>query len=177
MSVLQNHLRKENESIRWQEKDLILYKPTDSQNVEIQKIISDSTRIENDEAIAEYGENIIMYFIRELTNIGEEVNDYSYEELITIYDIDSLISEIVNLIEEMTNEIIEKNIKEIKLVNRMLKVFELNLSAEETQIRFNKLLKKQGVNLTVEQMVEYKDNPEKIIELINKPKRKNNKKK
>ena len=62
------------------------------------------------------------------------------------------------------------------MINSMLRIMEMNFSAEETQVRFNKLLKKQGVNLTVEQMVEYKNNPEKITEIINQSKIKNNKK-
>lgn len=170
MGILKNHLRKESSDIRWEQGDLILYNPTESQIEEVYTIISDKTRIEDNEILGEYGENIIMYFIKELSNIGEEVNDYTYEELVTKYDIDNLINAIASLIEDITNEVMESHLNDIKMINRMLKIFELNLSSEETQVRFNKLLKKQGINLTVDQMVEYKDNPEKIQELIKKPK-------
>lgn len=177
MGILENHLRKEENNIRWEQKGLILYNPTESQTEEIYRIISDKTKFENDEVIGEYGENIIMYFIKELSNIGEEVNNYTYEELVIKYDVDNLIDAIAELIEDMTNKIMENHLKDIKMVNRMLKIFELNLSSEETQVRFNKLLKKQGVNLSIDEMIQYKDNPEKIQELIKKSKIKNNKRK
>lgn len=178
MGILQNHIRKEENNIRWQEGDLILYKPSEIQLEEINKIIAEATNvdIEKGEATANYGEVIIMYLLRELSSIGIEIDEYTYEELTSKFDINPLLQAVTELIEDLINEMIENQIKEIKMINSMLRIMEMNLSAEETQQRFNKLLKKQGVNLTVEQMVEYKDNPEKITELINQSKIKNNKK-
>ena len=178
MGILQNHVRKEENNIRWQEGDLILYKPSEIQLEEINKIIAEATNVdvEKGEATANYGEIIIMYLLRELTNLGVEVDEYTYEELTNKFDINPLLQAITELIEDLTNEMVENQIKKIKMINSMLRIMEMNLSAEETQQRFNKLLKKQGVNLTVEEMIQYKNNPEKITEIINQSKIKNNKK-
>ena len=178
MGILNNHIRKEESNIRWQEGDLILYKPSEIQLEEINKIIAEATQIdiEKGEATANYGENIIMYIIRSMSSIGAEADEYTYKELTTKFDINSLLQAITEFIEELTNNMIENQIKEIKMVNSMLRIMEMNLTAEETQVRFNKLLKKKGVNLTVEEIVQYKNNPEKIAELINQSKIKNNKK-
>lgn len=178
MGILQNHIRKEENNIRWQEGDLILYKPSEIQLEEINKIIAEATNVdvEKGEATANYGEIIIMYLLRELTNLGVEVDEYTYEELTNKFDINPLLQAITELIEELINKMVENQIKEIKMINSMLRIMEMNLSAEETQQRFNKLLKKQNINLTIQDIVEYKDNPEKITELINQSKIKNNKK-
>ena len=145
---------------------------------EINKIIAEATNVDSEKGIAtaNYGEVIIMYLLRELSSIGAEIDEYTYEALITKFDINNLLQAVTELIEDLTNEMIENQIKEIKMINSMLRIMEMNLSAEETQQRFNKLLKKQGVNLTVEEIVQYKNNPEKIAELINQSKIKNNKK-
>lgn len=178
MGILQNHIRKEESNIYWENGDLKLFKPTEVELEEINKTITEATQIdiEKSEITANYGENIIMYILRNMTSLGAEVDEYTYDELTTKFDINSLLQAITEFIEELTNNMIENQIKEIKMINSMLRIMEMNLSAEETQVRFNKLLKKQGVNLTVEEMVQYKNNPEKITELINQSKIKNNKK-
>lgn len=178
MGILSNYVRKEESNIYWEKGDLKLFKPTDIELEEINKIITEATQIdiEKGEAVANYGEDIIMYIIKNMTSIGAEADDYTYKELTSKFDIDSLLEAITNFMEELTNNIIDNKLKEMKDINSMLKIMEMNLSSEEISNRFNKLLKKQGVNLTVEQMVEYKDNPEKIAELINQSKIKNNKK-
>lgn len=178
MGILQNHIRKEESNIYWENGDLKLFKPTEVELEEINKTITEATQIdiEKSEITANYGENIIMYILRNMTSLGAEVDEYTYDELTTKFDINSLLQAITEFIEELTNNMIENQIKEIKMINSMLRIMEMNLSAEETQVRFNKLLKKQGVNLTVEEMTKFKDNPEKITELINQSKIKNNKK-
>ena len=179
MGILNNYIRKEENNIRWQEGDLILYEPSEIQLEEINKIIAEATKVdvEKGEATANYGEIVIMYLLRELSSIGAEIDEYTYEELTTKFDINNLLQAVTEVVEDLTNEMIENQIKEIKMINSMLRIMEMNLSAEETQQRFNKLLKKQGVNVTVEQMVEYKDNPEKLSQLIKQSKIKNNRKK
>ena len=178
MGILSNYVRKEESNIYWEKGDLKLFKPTEVELEEINKIITEATQIdiEKGEAVANYGENIIMYIIKNMTSIGAEADGYTYKELTSKFDIDSLLEAITNFMEELTNNIIDNKLKEMKDINSMLKIMEMNLSGEEISNRFNKLLKKQGVNLTIEQMVEYKDNPEKIAELINQSKIKNNKK-
>lgn len=177
MSKLQQRKRT---NLRWKSNDgvLELYQPTPEQEQELLEIINSNVTIdvENGEANGEFGEQIIRFVLRSCTNLGAESDEYSYDEMVTKFDIDDLLGKIQILIEELTNKVIEAQIGQLKAINQMFKLIELGEMNDSAIIKMNKLMKKSGVNVTVEDMVKHKDNPDEITKLIEQSKKNFNKK-
>lgn len=166
MGILKKYMKEE---CRWRKDDLILFHPTEVQLESIRELISENTSIDMDEgeATAEYGMKIIRYFLRELTSIGAEVDEYSDIELSNLLDdskreLKLLMNEIRVLIEEITEDLINEQFEQIKLINKVFNILNLNSEIEVIQTKFNKLSKKYDLGFTFEQMIEHKDDPQAL---------------
>ena len=166
MGILKKYMKEE---YRWRKDDLILFHPTEVQLESIRELISENTSIDMDEgeATAEYGMKIIRYFLRELTSIGAEVDEYSDIELSNLLDdskreLKLLMNEIRVLIEEITEDLINEQFEQIKLINKVFNILNLNSEIEVIETKFNKLSKKYDLGFTFEQMIEHKDDPQAL---------------
>ena len=65
---------------------------------------------------------------------------------------------------------------QIKAINSVLNIVDKETEENKIYEKISKILKKQGMNVSVQDFVDNKDNPEKLAEIIENSKIKNNKK-
>lgn len=171
MGLLDKHIKKE---IRYKNGDFIFYSPNEIQSNEIKQILLDTLSIDNKLDInGELTSREIRYITRELTNIGSEVDELTDEELLgKLNDGDRQLTLLFREIEKYVYEFIEdiayEQEQSIKLINSYINIINSNVSVDKTKEKINKLLKKNKINITVDELINVKENPNKITELINK---------
>lgn len=142
MGILKKHQQGE---IRYQDEDLIIYEPTKAIKDEIKLIIGENLKLEEDKdgVNIQIGIKTIRFLIKELTSVGEEVNEYSDEELEEILDgadfkLNKLIRELVKILEEISEEVVDSYISQIKSAKNLIEMYE----AEKEVNRLNKKIEK-----------------------------------
>lgn len=142
MGILKKHQQGE---IRYQDEDLIIYEPTKNIKDEIKLIIGENAKLEEnqDGVNVQVGIKTIRFLIKELTSIGEEVNDYSDEELENILDgadfkLNKVIRELIKILEEISEEVVDSYISQIKSAKTLIEMYE----AEKEMNRLNKKIEK-----------------------------------
>ena len=171
MGLLDKHEKKE---IRYKNGDFVFYSPNEIQMNEIKQILSDTLSV--DDKLNMNGEltsREIRYITRELTNIGSEVDELSDEELLNKLNngdrqLVLLFREIERFIYEFVEDMAYEQEQSIKFINSYINIINSNISVDKTKEKINKLLKKNKINATVDELAQIKDNPDKIIELTNK---------
>lgn len=171
-NILKNHIKS---NVRFQEGDLILYEPNQEQIEEIKKLIQDNSNINEDlDLTGEINFNSIRFIIRELTSIGNEIDDMTDNEVISsINNGDKSLQRLIDKISELINEIAEnlynEQIKQIKLLNTYLNVMNNEKDVDKMKEKINKLFKKNKIDLTFDDLQKLKgNNKNDIKELIDK---------
>lgn len=169
MGILQKHQKKE---IRYESKDFRLYNPSEIQKQELTKIVMDNSKIEGDNLTAEYGLNMIRFIFKELTNIGEEVNELSDSELELLLDngdreLELLIREVTLLIEEVSEDSIYVITKQIKMINSLLSSLDANGDMEKLKNKFNKFSKKYKLKVTWEDLMSNTEKQRELLQELN----------
>lgn len=167
MSLLKDNQKKH---IRLDNKVFTLYEPYGIQLDELTNMIMENSKLEGDEIVGEYGLKIIRYMLRELTNIGEEVNDYSDEELESLLDngnakLKELIRELECLISEICEDMVNETNNKLKMFNGLLNTLNTNDDINKMKEKFNKLSKKHKWGINFEELIV---NNEEQIKLNNK---------
>ena len=172
MGILDKHQKQE---IRFQSGDLIMYNPTDVQVEEFKNVLSESFSINQDLSI-DGGLNLreIRFIIRELTNITE-IETLSDEELLKKIDngdrqLTLLLREIERYIYEFVEDMSYEQEKSIKFINSSINIINSNADNVKMKEKVNRLLKKNKITATIDELMAVKDNTEKITELISKSK-------
>ena len=173
MGILDKHQKQE---IRFKSGDLIMYNPTDLQVEEFKNVLSESFSINQDLSI-DGGLNLreIRFMISSLTNIGSEINELSDEELLQKIDngdrqLTLLLREIERYIYEFVEDMSYEQEKSIKFINSSINIINSNADNVKMKEKVNRLLKKNKITATIDELMAVKDNPEKITELISKSK-------
>lgn len=153
MSILKKHQRQD---IRFKNDDIIMYEATDELKQELNDYVSKEVMIdENLNAKGEISASIIRKIIREMTNIGAEVDEYTDEELAEKLDNgDRVIQLLMREIQIFINELIEDmqfaHYETIEVLNKIANILKSNHSKEMVEDKFNKLMKKKGLDLKIE---------------------------
>lgn len=170
MGLLDKHIKKE---IRYSSKDFTLYEPSQFQREELTKIVMDNSKIEGDNLTAEYGIDMIRYILKEITNIGEEVNELTNDELEKLIDngdrdIELLIREITILLEEISDDSIYILSKQVKMMNDLLNTLDANGDVDKLKNKFNKFTKKYKLKMTWEDLMDNKEEQQRLLKELNK---------
>lgn len=171
MGILDKHQKT---GIRFKNKDLIFFEPTDEQLVEIKDIIQKSIPIGEEIKInQELDIDSVRFIIRELTNIGHEIDEFSDEELKEKLDngdrvLKLLIKEITKFINEILDDILEEQIENVKAFSTLINIANSKQDVKTLEVKINKFFKKQKINMKFEDFVNIQNNPEKVQELLNK---------
>ncbi|WP_195515672.1 hypothetical protein [Paraclostridium bifermentans] len=165
--LLKKHQKKE---IRHESKDFKLYEPTDYQREELMNIITENSKIENDELVAELGLKSIRYVIRELTNIGGEIDEILDKELESLLDngdreLQLLMREIELLLHEIAEDVLCQTTRSMRYMNDFINTMDVNGDSEKLKKKWNKFNKKYKLNVSWEDLI---NNAEKREELENK---------
>lgn len=169
-NLLEKHQKK---NILFQQEDIILYNPTDEQLNVIKEFLEKNIQIEGNELNGNIGNKEIRYIIRELTNIGNDIDNYTDEQLIQLLEngdrtITLLMREIEKLINTIAEDILYQIENTLNFVNSYLNILNNKNNKDKIKQKVEKLLKKYKVNISMEELLNIEDNPEKIKELIEK---------
>lgn len=169
-NLLEKHQKK---NILFQQDDIILYNPTDEQLNVIKEFLEKNIQIEGNELNGNIGNKEIRYIIRELTNIGNNIDDYTDEQLIQLLEngdrtITLLMREIEKLINAIAEDILYQIENTLNFVNSYLNILNNKNNEDKIKQKIENLLKKYKVNIPMEELLNIKDNPEKIKKFIEK---------
>ena len=131
--LLKKHQKKE---FRYESKAFKLYEVTNQQKEELMDIVTENSKIENDELVLELGLKPIRYVIRELTNIGSEVDELSDKELEGLLDngdreVQLLIREIELLLHEVAEDVLYQTTRNIRFINDIINTIDVNGDTEK----------------------------------------------
>lgn len=165
--LLKKHQKKE---FRYESKDFKLYEPTDYQREELTNIVAENSKIENDELVGELGLKSIRYVIRELTNIGGEIDEILDKELESLLDngdreLQLLMREIELLLHEIAEDVLCQTTRSMRYMNDFINTMDVNGDSEKLKKKWNKFNKKYKLNVSWEDLI---NNANKREELENK---------
>ena len=168
--LLKKHQKKE---FLYESKDFKLCAPTDFQREELIGMVIEKSKIENEELISEFDLKSIRYILRELTNIGSEIDEVSDKEMESLLDngdreIQLLMREIEKLLGEIAEDVIYMTTKGIKFMNDSLNAIDTNGDMEKLKKKWNKLNKKYKMNMSWEELIEISNKREELENKIGK---------
>ena len=165
--LLKQHQKK---SERYKSKSFIMYEPTDYQREELMNVITENSKIEDDELVAELGLKAIRYAVKELTNIGSEIDEIEDRELESLLDngdreLQLLMREVELLLHEVAEDILYQTTRSMRYMNDFINTMDANGDSEKLKKKWNKFNKKYKLNVSWEDLI---NNAEKREELENK---------
>lgn len=165
--LLKKHQKKE---FRYKSKDFKLYEPTSYQREELASIIIENSKIQEGELVGEFGLKSIRYIIKELTNIGSEVDELSNKELESLLDnadreLQLLMREIELLLHEVAEDVLYQTSRNIKFMNDIINALDTNGDVDKLRKKWDKFNKKYKLNVSWEDLI---NNAEKREKLENK---------
>lgn len=165
--LLKRHQKKE---FRYESKDFKIYEPTNYQREELASIIVENSKIEDDELVAELGLKAIRYVIRELTNIGNQVDEIEDRELESLLDngdreLQLLMREIEVLLHEVAEDVLCQTTRSMRYMNDFINTMDVNGDSEKLKKKWDKFNKKYKLNMSWDDLI---NNANKREELENK---------
>lgn len=180
MGILKSNQKKD---IRFEKGDFKIYEPTDYQREQIIEMLKNQNLTIEDNAVkGEVDFKFVKYILRECTSIANEVDEYTDKELSSLLDngnrnVKLFMTEIKKLIDELIEDLLFVQEEELKIIVKMLNILNTNTTKDEIEKKFNNLMKRNKLNITLQDVVNNSDNPEKLQDLIKTSKKKNNTKK
>jgi hypothetical protein len=173
--LLEKHQKIKEENvkyIRFQNKDIVMYEPVDEQRQEIKNFILENSQTDfsiNEEAQVK----LIRLIIREHSNIGAEIDEYTNSELQEKLNngdrtIILLLREVSTLVDEIVEDISYEYLQQIKIMNSMFNIMNNNQELNTLKIKVNKFLKKNKINMQFEDFMNIQNDPQVLQELVNK---------
>ena len=165
--LLRKHQKKE---VRYESKSFIMYELTNYQREELANIVTENSKIQDDELVGEFGLKSIRYIIRELTNVGSSIDEISDEELESLLDngdreLQLLMREIEVLLHEVAEDVLYQTSRNIKFMNDIINALDTNGDVDKLRKKWNKFNKKYKMNISWEDLI---NNANKREELENK---------
>lgn len=171
MSLLKKHVKSK---IRWEQSDLKVFNPTNEQMISIKDIIKKNSNVDltNGEVKSEYSLEIVRYLIKELTNIGNEIDEVSDDELEFILDngdrdLVLLVKELIKILKEITEDIIDEQLFQLDYFNRIATAIKLGKGIDDMKENYNNVFKDLGSDLTFDDLLE-KQQQEQFLPLAKK---------
>jgi len=171
MGILEKHQKS---NIRYSNKDITFFEPTDEQLKEVKEIIENNITMINELTVnQELDTKSIRFIIRELTNIGAEIDEFTDEELLNkLNDGDRilklLLREVQKFVNEVVDDILDEQIENVKAFNTLINILNSKQDIKILETKVNKFFKRNKINMKFEELKDFKNNPEKAQELINK---------
>ena len=136
MGLLDKHQKT---NIRFKSEDFMFYEPTILQKDELKNMIKETIKINKDlEISGDISLKEIRFVIKELTNIGNEIDELSDEEFKNKLNngdrqVINLFREVENYINEVIEDIMYENEQYIKFINSFINI--ANTKADEGKIK------------------------------------------
>lgn len=169
--------------VRFEREGVVLYNPKEDKKTELIELIKkeQSLDINDDEISEEIVPNVVRYVLRNFTNYGEEIDNYTDDEIMEVLSnpnrtIELLCVEIGVLIDEIVEDIfinVRKDFRNIESTFRTLDVMDME---KDMYDKLAKTLKKQGINVTADELINFKGDENELAELLSKKTKKKKRK-
>lgn len=143
--------------VRFKNSDFTFYEPTIEQIETIEEIIKEQINVDDSlNASGEISSKVIRYIIKELTSIGDEIDEFTDEELVEHINngnekVVILMREVERFINMMVEEIQHKQYRIIDMASKMINIMTLNDDTDAIKGKMEKLFKKKGIDLSLEE--------------------------
>lgn len=174
MGILRDNQKKD---IRYENGDFKVFEPTESQCDDILALLKEQDlKIEEDRINGEVDLTFLRYILKECTSVGAEVDEYNNEELLRLFEngnrnLRLFKNEVMNLINEKIEDMFIKQEDEMRLVIKILNILNSKSTQEEVEKKFNNLMKRNKIDLTLKGLIDNKDNPEVLKNILTPPKK------
>lgn len=148
--------------------DIILYEPSFEQIEELKNILKENLIVdENLNATGEISYKYIRWIVRELCANGAFVDEYDDDKLAELFNngnrnIKLLLNEIVNLISEIGEDMLIEQANMINTYSQMATIMSNAKDQDTMKNKFNKLFKKNGFDVTFEDLEKGDITPEML---------------
>lgn len=159
--------------IYYKDNDVIIYNPTEIQYEEIVKILQDNTKVSEDLSIeGDIPSTMVRYLIRELTNL-EEIDEMTDDEILSAIDngnrrVKILFRELLSLVEEIGEDTQWAMEQQVKTINKLINIANSKESEDKVKAKIEKLMKKNGLDISLDELVDIQNNPESLNKIVNK---------
>lgn len=181
MGLLREELKKKNRAIYGK---YIVNRVSDEQYLHLKQMFITASTIDSKLSIeGNITEDMIRYMFKYITNVGEEIEGVSTEELFELIkhgsqDFKMVIKEFKDVIIEIAEDVQDEQYNSINILNSYVNVLNASTEMEVVKKKMDKLLKKQGLDITFEEMLSATQNPQEFEKILSeKPKIKKSKKK
>lgn len=157
----------------FQEGELFLINPKKEERDKLTKVVRENQNLNlNGEDV---NVNVIRYILENLTNFAEEVKTMEDEEILEILDdgipsLNRMTDKIAELINDIAEEILRMTSREINNLITILDILQYSEQEDKMFEKMTKLLKKNKINITKEELKKLKDKPEEMMALLNRKK-------
>lgn len=174
MSILESNKKSE---IRFKRGDFTLYEPSQETREELMDMIE---KLEGKEGTLDT--QMVRFIFRSVTSLGVECDELTDDELDSLFgkgnrDEELFLRSIEELISEIQEDVIYLKEKQIREVTKFIKSLKLIDDEKIMLNEMNKMFKKKKINITPEDFIKYKNQPEILTALIEKETKKIVKKK
>lgn len=148
MGILKKHLQK---TVRYQEEDLIVYEPKQIHTNKLKKMLEESLTISNKFSVKGGVEvDVFIYMIKNLTNIGDEIDEFTEDEIIDLINggidnngdraLKNVMSELINVIYEIIKDMQSQQHLELESIITAFDMAESNkkIKSIEDKIKIKK---------------------------------------
>ena len=140
MGILNNMIKQSESRVRFEKDGLIFYNPTKEQDKAFKDALKEIMTVQG----VDPGIESVRFLIENSTNIGEEVKEYSDEQLAELMETNRsfklLMRSIVEYIDECTEDIIYETMQLIKAVEKQLKLQDVDNMTEYMKKGLNGML-------------------------------------
>lgn len=149
-------INKEKEAI-YRGRKYVLYEPTPDQLKLIRAMISDSTQLDSNlRATGNYGESIVRFLLKELTNIGDDIETKTAQEINEMFEGSLELQRLRNELECFVREIVSLLQSDIKnyvgMLGDMADAIMLEKEALNSKEKMNELLAKLNSSASMEEI-------------------------
>lgn len=131
MGILNNMIKQSESRVRFEKDGLIFYNPTKEQDKAFKDALKEIMTVQG----VDPGIESVRFLIEHSTNIGEEVKEYTDEQLAELMETNRsfklFMRSIIEYIDECTEDIVYETMQLIKSVENQLKLQEIEKMTEE----------------------------------------------
>ena len=172
MTFFNEHLKEE---VRFKCKYFTFMNPTVEQETYIRDIMQNSMKTtdvsEDIDIEGTFDYDLIKWIIKELSNVGEGVDDLSAEDFNTLIDkgdtvVEELMYQVEILLSEIGTKITREQSRMIDTVEKYIELLDVGNKVDNVKTKIVKVFQKKGINLSSEECLALLSDPQKLTEAL-----------
>lgn len=172
MGFFTEHIKQET---RFKCKYFTFMNPTDEQEAYIRDIMQNSMKTtdetEDIDIEGTFDYDLIKWIIKELSNVGEGVDDLSAEDFNTLIDkgdtvVEELMYQVELLLFEIGTKITRGQSRMINTVEKYIELLDVGNKVDNVKSKVVEVFQKKGINLSSEECLALLSDPQKLTEAL-----------